>query len=154
MRKRNGVSECWLWSLNMAKPRSFRGLCPLDPARGLASRPDPFEALRQAPISVESCRKFLHLSLCSQTAINFSMPCINGSGPFKVNDEVPVRALVQKKYTPTDRKHIHIWQYIWPHIYLFMVIFMAPLAKPLQGVQECSIPCFRKIIKISNQQWA
>ena len=24
----------------------------------------------------------------------------------------------------------------------------------LQGVQECSIPCFRKILKISNQQWA
>ena len=24
----------------------------------------------------------------------------------------------------------------------------------IQGVQECSIPCFRKILKISNQQWA
>ena len=24
---------------------------------------------------------------------------------------------------------------------------------PLQGVQECSIPCFRKISKLSNQQW-
>ena len=23
----------------------------------------------------------------------------------------------------------------------------------IQGVQECSVPCFRKILKISNQQW-
>ena len=26
--------------------------------------------------------------------------------------------------------------------------------RSVQGVQECSIPCFRKILKISNQQWA
>ena len=27
-----------------------------------------------------------------------------------------------------------------------------PIFRQLQGVQECPIPCFRKILKISNQQ--
>ena len=44
--------------------------------------------------------------------------------------------------------------YYFPQYHAVFVYYHTCIYFLLQGVQECSIPCFRKILKISNQQWA
>ena len=63
MKQCNGAWKCWLW----LHPRSFWGLCPLDPrAVGLHL----FGASRQAA-QMLNLTENLYLGLCSQTAIFF-----------------------------------------------------------------------------------